>query len=382
MHMYYASRISGAAAIAALLAAGFFSIERARADFDFRRQSSGEVARAVQMEPGNADYLMFRALQIEYDGGDPRPLLERAARLNPWSSAPRIRLGLDAEVRGDDSSAEKWLLEAARIDRQFEPRWTLANFYFRRENPAEFWKWMRAALEISYGDRRPAFELCWQMSGDAKEIFTRAMPRRREVLAAYLGWLLETHRVDASVPVAIALASDRDERGLVLASVDALLESHDQRDALGLWQAAGLRAPNGIYRGNFEGGAIADGFDWRWNEISGVVHADIDEPRTMHRISFDGRQPASCEVLRQMVVLEKNARYRLRWNAAISQMESPTGLEWRIGDARAAVSDGAGMIEFIAPPDVAELKLVYERPSGEVRAEGSVEFWGVAIERR
>ena len=45
------------------------------------------------------------------------------------------------------------LHEAARVDRTFDPRWTLANYYFRRQNWDEFWKWMRAAAEMSYGDR-------------------------------------------------------------------------------------------------------------------------------------------------------------------------------------------------------------------------------------
>src|SRR5215469_5079731 len=193
MRMYYISRVLGVAAILALIAASAFSFERARADLAFRWHSPD----AVQIEPANTEYLIFRALQVEYDGGDPRPSLERAAELNPLNSAPRIRLGLDAEVRGDFAAAEKWLIDAALIDRQFEPRWTLANFYFRRENRDEFWKWIGQALDISYGDQRPAFELCWRMSDRAEEIMSRAIPDRREVLAAYLGWLLETRRAAA-----------------------------------------------------------------------------------------------------------------------------------------------------------------------------------------
>ena len=43
--------------------------------------------------------------------------------------------GLAAETRGDAALAEKWLQEAATVDRQYEPRWTLANFYFRQSQP-------------------------------------------------------------------------------------------------------------------------------------------------------------------------------------------------------------------------------------------------------
>ena len=34
-------------------------------------------------------------------------------------------------------------------------------------------KWMRAALSF-YGDRAPAFDLCWRLSQDPQEIFERA----------------------------------------------------------------------------------------------------------------------------------------------------------------------------------------------------------------
>ena len=117
-------------------------------------------------QPENGEYLAALALQAEYSGQDSTPLLEEIARLNPRASAPRIRLGLAAELRGDAKQAERWLQEAFSVDRQFETRWTLANFYFRQGKPDEFWTWMRSALEMSYGDRVAAFDLCWQMTNE------------------------------------------------------------------------------------------------------------------------------------------------------------------------------------------------------------------------
>ena len=98
------------------------------------------------------------------------------------------------------------MLDAARVDRQFEPRWTLANFYFRRERPDEFWKWMRAALEVSYGDRRLAFDLCWRMTQDADEVLTQAIPDQHDVLAAYLYYVMDQHH-EAVGAVALKLAA-------------------------------------------------------------------------------------------------------------------------------------------------------------------------------
>ncbi len=226
--MYDISRMAGAAALAGLAAASISAIERARADSAFRSRSP----EAVRLAPDNTEYLMFRALQIEYDGGDPGPLWKRAAELNPLNSAPRIALGLDAEVRGD-----------------------------------------------------------------------------------------------------------------------------------------------------FEPGANGHGFDWRLSTPSGVTHTDIDQPRLMHRIDFDGREPESCELLRQTLLLEKGRRYRLRWNASSSGIPPPGGIEWRIAGVRAPAS-GPGELEFTAPAEIADLKLIYQRPPGQPRPEGRLELWGVRLEPR
>jgi hypothetical protein len=153
-----------------MVLAGLFSLRLARADAEYRKGTPESVARAAEIEPFNAAYLTLHALQIEYEGGDARPLLETIARITPDASAPRIKLGLDAELRGDLAGAEKWLLDAARVDHQYEPRWTLANFYFRQQRIEEFWKWIRSALDVSYGDRGAAFDLCWRASPDPRLI--------------------------------------------------------------------------------------------------------------------------------------------------------------------------------------------------------------------
>ena len=211
--MYYISRITGAIVLIALGFAVWFSIVLARADFYFR---TGRVERAMEIAPRNTEYLAQRALQVDYEGGNSRALTEKIAALNPYASAPRIRLGLAAEVSGDSENAERWLLDAARVDHQFEPRWTLANYYFRANNKEEFWKWMRAALDVSYGDRTPAYDLCWRVSDDAGEILRRAIPDRHEVMGSYLVYLSQTKRLRAVPEVALRLAAFHDEADLPL----------------------------------------------------------------------------------------------------------------------------------------------------------------------
>jgi len=358
--------------LAILAAASLGSIHLMRADLEFRRRTPEGVARAVELAPKNTEYLEFRALQLAYDGVDATAMLERAAELNPLSSTPRIRLGLAAETRGDFSSAEKWLQDAAHIDRQFEPRWTLANYYFRRENNAQLWKWIRSALEISYGDRRPAFDLCWRVSGDPHEILSKAIPDRHEVVAAYLGYLLETHRETGAVAMKLASAHDPADRELLLAACDAMIAAHESTAARELWREMGFGEVS------FDAPRVGHGFDWRRIESPGVVHLEIDQPRAMHRIAFNGKQPESCELLRRVVSLEPGKRYTLRWNSQFQGISGESGIDWRIGDQRTPIEDRH--MQFTATSDLMTLILAYSRPSGQVRAEGWIELWAIEIQ--
>lgn len=418
--MNYSYRLAALISLLPLAAAAWFSIHLAAADAWFQRHTPDSVARAIAIEPRNTDYLALRALQLDYDGADSTPLLERAAQLNPLSSSPRIRLGLAAEIRGDFDSAEKWLLDAARVDRQFEPRWTLANFYFRRASEEgreptvagdrsadRFWKWMRQALQVSYGDRRPAFDLCWRMgdapSMEATTILDRAIPDRREVLAAYLQYTLDAHP-DAAGPVALKLAASGEpsDRPLLLVACDRLISPrHDEGNdagndaasdtgndaalALRLWSAIGYAAPAGIFNGSFTAPPLNHGFDWRLIESPGVVHTALDQPRPARRIALDGRQPESCKLLTQILNLAPHARYTLRWEARTSGLSAPAGIEWRIGDQRAAVPPGDapafGSAAFIATSELMPLTLFYQRPMGQARAEGFIELSRVSIEK-
>ena len=381
IQMYYVNRVATAAALLILIATAAYSIRLAMADAASRKQTPEGVARALEILPDRASYLLLRALQLDYDGVDSTALLERAARVNPLSSAPRIRLGLAAETRGDFPKAETWLLDAARVDRQFEPRWTLANFYFRRERWGDFWKWMRAALENSYGDRRLAFDLCWRVTQDADEVLSRAIPDQHEVLVTYLYYVMDQHR-DAAGPVALKLEALRNAADVPLleSACDVLMESGKVAEARELWRQLGHRQTALIANGDFATEPGGHGFDWRLAHPPGVT--DMSLPGA-HRILFSGKQPESCELLRQFVVLEVGKRYSLRWEARTRGLGSPTGVEWRAGPGRGVVVSArdwrAGRVDFTGSAALLPIALSYQRPSGEARTEGSLEIRNVSL---
>jgi tetratricopeptide (TPR) repeat protein len=381
IQVYYARRIFVVAALFVLAIAAVYSIRLALADAAFRRRTPQSVAHALEILPDHAGYLMFRSQQMDYDGKNSIALLEHAARVNPLSSAPRIRLGLEAEAHGDFADAEKWLLDAARVDHQYEPRWTLANYYFRREQRGEFWKWVWAALEVSYGDRRLAFDLCWRVSQNAEEVLTQAIPERHEVLAAYLYYVMDLqHEAVSAAALKLAELHDGSDVPELETACDLLIDAGKFAQARDLWRQMGHAQTGLIANGDFATGPSGHSFDWRPSRAEGL--SEVALPGS-YRILFSGRQPASTELLRQFVALQPGKAYSLRWEARTQGFTSPSGIEWTAGVARTALEPGqdwgGGSMDFKAEATLLPITLAYHRPTGQARAEGSVEIRAVSL---
>jgi len=135
--------------------------------------------------------------------------LHRALDQNPRLSSAWITLGIEAERAGDAAGAERMLLEAARVDRQFLPAWTLANFYFRRGDDANFWPWAKRASGLTFDDYRPLLRLCDHLDPDASRVVGR-LSGGPPVLRAYLDLLIEQHRADVAQEVARLLRAYHD----------------------------------------------------------------------------------------------------------------------------------------------------------------------------
>ncbi|HYM10173.1 MAG TPA: hypothetical protein VEU62_05560 [Bryobacterales bacterium] len=394
-------RIAASAAAVAVLGVAFFATLRLGfADRVFHTGTLEGAERAARLVPGNASYLAGWAVLLDQSGGSSAAslrALERAVAANPRNSSCWIELGLRAEREGDLAAAERSLLEAARVDKQYDPRWELANFYFRRNDAENFWLWAGEAAAVLSGDATPLFRLCWKVSPDAAMILKRAVPNRPPILAKYLGFLLADHHGEVVEPVALKVLerAGPDELPALLASCDRLLEAGRVSEALRIWNALcrrklvpypevepekGLSLTNGGWRAP----PLSHGFDWRIDPPEGVSWPR-DEPPPPLRITFSGRQPESCEILSQLVPLVPGKRYRLRLRYTVSNIAPQAGLRWRIFDAATNAELAAGSprstenqvqedLRFAAPggAGLARVALTYQRALGTTRIEGSV----------
>jgi tetratricopeptide (TPR) repeat protein len=339
--------------VAVLATALYWSLRLAYADCLAQQDRVESLSRAMRLAGGNAQYWVRQAELLEQAGGSQNSreaALERALALNPRDSEVWIGLGLRAEMRGELTRSERYLLEAARVDQTSQPRSTLANYYFRRGEREKFWPWVREALARApaTGDIAPLFRLCWSVTKDAGLILAQAIPERPETLRQYLSFLVAALRLEAAQAVAERMLrrATSDDVPPLLAYCDRLLEARQTSTATRLWNAmvgrglVGYEAlspaeGNLLTNGNFRLVPRSQGFDWHIPRVEGVT-ASRDQGAESLRCTLSGKQPERCELLWQYLPLVAATSYRFRFEYQTEGIGSATGLRWEIQDLSGA----------------------------------------------
>jgi tetratricopeptide (TPR) repeat protein len=393
------------AALAGLAAAGAWSIRAGWADHLMRQGTVGGTERAIALLPDRAEYYARLAWLVSDD--DPQKAkdsLRRAVELNPWDAQSWIELGLRAEVEGDETTSKKCLLRAAEVDREFLPRWTLANYYFRHDDVTMFWSWAKQAAAMMNGNAWPMFRLCGKAAEDGK-LIDRLEIRDPEVRSSYLDYLLLQRRMDLIGPAVNRLLAENRQADvpLLLTACERLLEAGRVHEAAEIWNRladAGkvpFRTPVGegeqlVANGNFKASPASRGFDWRLPVVEGVNVSGEDESRPGLRVTFSGHEPQDCEALVQLVPTQRKVQYDLRFEYRTRGIASGVGLGWRITDASgrtvlsegpslASEADAEGHLLFETPAEcrLIRLALTYHRTPGTTRMEGYLILRNVAL---
>ncbi len=394
-----------------LLACGAYqAVRSALAEHLYLSAAPGAMRQAIDLEPGRVLYPVGLAEVLTADGEDPRPWLRRAVAVQPDDASIHIRLGLASEMAGDLEEAERELLAAAQVNAKYEPRWTLANFYFRRGNGEAFWRWAREAAAISYGNRTALFELCWRQAPDAALILDRAIPPRRPVRMDYAAYLVGHSQwpVAGQLLRELAAAATPAETGRFLRLTDQALGARRFSIATDLWNslsrsgsipyppldsAAGPLPVNG----DFGRPPLGQGFDWRRHPAGGIFQTTL--PAGGYRLSLSGDQPENCVVVSTYIPLLPGREYRLAtlYRSSVAPLagsHDSTGLRWRVVSltepprliAESAplpvVSDSALEQRFATPTEttMVRLELHHRREPGTTRFAGSVLLERVTLE--
>jgi len=370
----------------------YWTLRLAYANLVSTSKVPGAIQHATTLDPWNAGYFAELAMHSDPKIGD--EALRRATELDPLNSAYWIRRGVRAEFAGNPKAAEWLYLEASRVSRLFGPRIMLMNFYFRQGNQEQFWKWAKAAFEVSYGDLDGTFLLCWQMAPDAKVILDQALPKNPAIRAQFLGFVVRQAGVVAARPVADELLSHATvaNRVALLDYCEELLVAKRLADAREIWLGLAHRGlvaaieagspKNLVYNAALDASPLQRGFDWRVISNSEVAVAPDGNPGEIGMV-LSGNQPEETEVLSQVVALDGSASYRFSLMERTLSHSDP-GLTWQIEDvetrrelARLPIGesdDWAGQAVQLKAPQAPFIRLVlkYQRRPGTVRYEGQV----------
>jgi len=390
------------------LAAGFataavWSLRLGWADYQARKETLAGMEAALRCMPQQAEY-HFRLSVLTADTDPARSIeaLQRAVKANPSDARSWISLGLRCEEQGNLKDAERYLLRAAAEDRRYLPRWTLANYYFRRTDMVEFQVWAKAAAEMVLVDASGLFRLCGRVVEDGK-LIDRLEIRRPMVRASYLSYLLNEGRLDVVMPaVRKVIEGGRDaDVPLLMAVCDRLIERASAAEALEIWNrlADARRIPFGtldpksgrvLTDGRFAATSTSNSFAWRMPAVEGVSASAEDNGGGL-RLTFSGSEPEDCQLLEQIVPLREDTGYELGFKYRASGIAAAAGLEWRVteldrgavlGQVRLSSEDEQWTgIRFRTPAQcrLGRLALRYSRKPGTTRIAGFLVLREIAV---
>ena len=212
------------------------------------------------------------------------------------NDARRIAMAIQA-------TQSECLLMAARVDHQFLPAWTLANFYFRRGNREGFWKWADRAAALTYDDFLPLIRLCDRLEPDPAQMLGHLGDVHR-LQPPYLGFLIDDHRLDAAQVVARGMMKDRANDPYLINLADRQLGAGKMDAAIELWNAASKFSPiepaagRVLTNGDLARAPLNLGFDWQLGNAGGGPFK-VGSPSRNSFSLFRDRRRRTCVLLEQ-----------------------------------------------------------------------------------
>jgi tetratricopeptide (TPR) repeat protein len=385
-----------AGCLAALVVGIVWNVRFGVADLVARRNQPDSTRLAMRLMPVDGAYFAQLADEIyAIDPASAKSLLQSAVRLNPYDASSWIQLGLLSEAGDDLPQAEEALLRAEGVDSTFLPSWSLANFYFRRENAARFWYWAQRAAQMSPDDATPLFRLAWYVNPSVAEIENRLQIKRPAVAAQFLDFLKARGDPEAVTEAASHLltASSKDTAEALLGACDWLIANQRPDLALPLWNGLAARdqipygplaaaSPDAVTNGKFGQSPISRGFDWRLKTVDGVSSFLNLSPNALG-FEFSGDEPDSFLLMDQTAPVREQENYALVVNYRTTGIAPGSGIAWLVTDDRSgavlartgslsAEQGGEASACFAAPAGAAfvNLSLLYQRQPGTVRVEG------------
>jgi tetratricopeptide (TPR) repeat protein len=365
-----------------------------RSETLFGQATPESIGAAIRVEP---DCWWCYVRLARFDENHAEALLQTSLQLNPYDSEAAIDLSSRYEADGDFRRAEQLLLQAFAVDRTYAPRFSLANFYFRRNNLPAFWTWARRAAEMPADNMGALFELCSHVALDARTIESNIVGNDPVVIRQFVDFLIAKRQSKAAVHAAtnlIHFGSEEKDHERIYGLVDELAAANDSADANALWRQLmrehWIPADESIpYNHAFAHDSLPVHFDWTYFMFTGL-HSWPGPSGLM--IEFTGDEPENCPIAEETISLSPG-KYRLDSSYSTESIPANSGIRWQITEPRSQTvvarstslsghSPGSVSVLFSVNPgqELLLLQLVYQRELGTERVRGTLVIPSVTIQ--
>jgi hypothetical protein len=271
------------------------------------RTDATNLARAIRLSPGNADYRNRLGRYLFFSDSDPQVSLDplRAAiQLNPHQARYWFDLGAAYQLLGDSDRQRDALEHALKVE-PTDPHvaWEAANFFLVQGDIDRALREFRVVIENDPYLPATALDICWRVRPDTDALLRDVVPARADTLLGFLTLLTNKQETDGSLKVWSRLLQLHQKfdthylfdyvRYLILARrPDAALAAWEGSAAL-LGLSGYLPSPdNRIVNGDFSLDVLNGGFDWTYQKQNGVrLLLDASDFRQGHRslsVTFEG----------------------------------------------------------------------------------------------
>ncbi len=297
-------------------------------------QLLSESQRAIDTTPNDPEAHSGRALVLLNTQGLAAaiPEYERAVALRPNDYFLWLELGRARDMADDEQGAIAALEQSVRLAPFYaQPRWQLGNVLFRAGRLEESYRELRRAASSDVALLPNLIDLVWSATdGNPVEVERIIQPER-------VSWRIALAKIFIKRgKIAEALAQFRAAGGITgkdrQALQDELLAARRYHEAYEVWAFdSGEGKREGgialINDGGFEKKVSRDnsGFGWQLARDTQGLRLSLDRNKPHSgaqslRVDFNGDATPSQSILTQLILVEPNMRYRLRFNARTEEI--------------------------------------------------------------
>lgn len=336
---YFLALIGFAACLAGIWVSGRVGVARLLGLYGMTSNVLPAVNEAVKISPFDPEGHYMRARTLQNVGQIPAalPELERATALQPRNFGLWMELAGSYDLAGKPDEAIAAVTRAIKAAPYYaQTHWQLGNLLLRQGRREEAFAEFRLAVNSDSTFMPNAVDLAWgAFNGDAQIIEKNLQPHSSAARLALAVVFARRGAFDDAMRL-FRMAADRSEerRSERETLLTELMNAKRYYEAWEVW-AVGREVGGNSYRnglasmtdGGFEQGLsfTETNFGWRLNPEKPTVSVSVDsrEPfadATSLQVRWEGKSSPAVYTAAQVVLVEPNKRYRLKFAARTNEL--------------------------------------------------------------